>query len=206
MALAFAEIAFTPSVRAQQELGGSGQYSQFLSDTRYGGDRLTGIEREFIEARDGFYQATVSETGWPYVQFRGGQKGFLKALDDQTIAYADVRGNRQYISVGNLTVNDRISLILMDYPQARRLKIWGRVSFVAATDAHKDVLAAASGRVERIAQIHVEAFDWNCPSHIPRRFTAEEAGQELEAAYHENAVLRTEIHALRQKLASGEAR
>ncbi|SEK48527.1 hypothetical protein SAMN05443999_101515 [Roseovarius azorensis] len=203
MPYAFAEIAFTPSVRAAQERGGSGHYAQFLSDLRNGGDRLSGIEREFIEARDGFYQATVSETGWPYVQFRGGQKGFLRALDDQTIAYADVRGNRQYISVGNLAVNDRISLILMDYPQARRLKIWGRVNIVAAGEAHRAVLDSASGRVERIVQIHVEAFDWNCPSHIPRRFTAEEAGQELEAAYHENAVLMAEIHALRQQIAKG---
>lgn len=206
MALAFAEIAFTPTVRALQEQGGSGQYSRFLSPERMGGDRLTEEERAFVEARDGFYQATVSETGWPYVQFRGGPRGFLRVLDDQTIAYADLRGNRQYISMGNLTVNDRISLILMDYAAARRLKIWGRVRIGGPEEAEAAGLGVgARARVERMVSIHVEAFDWNCPSHIPRRLTAEEAGGEWQAQQMENAALRAELAALRQTLAAAQS-
>ena len=126
MAYAFAEIAFTPSVRDQQHKNGSGNYAKFLSDERVGGHELGERERDFIERSDGFYQATVSETGWPYVQFRGGPAGFLQVLGPKTIAYADLRGNRQYISLGNLTEDNRISIIIMDYARAERLKIWGR--------------------------------------------------------------------------------
>ena len=179
MARAFAEIAFTPNVIAKQtEMGSAKAYSNMLlGDTREG-DILSESEASFISGRDGFYQATVSETGWPYVQFRGGPPGFLKVLDEKTIAYADFRGNRQYVSVGNLAANDRISLILMDYPNKRRLKILGRVRFV---DADSDPALVAKvqvpdykGRIERIALIDVEGFDWNCPQHIPQRFTLEE--------------------------------
>lgn len=174
MPYAFAEIAFTPSVRAQQDRLGSGNYANFLSAEREGDNRLSPVEQEFIEGRDGFYQATVSETGWPYVQFRGGPKGFLRVLDDRTIAYADLRGNRQYISLGNLSGNDRVSLILMDYQHARRLKIWGRVAF-------GDAPPASPPGVERLVLIRVEAFDWNCPRHIPRRLTDAEHGGEIES-------------------------
>jgi len=198
MARAFAEIAFTPAVRAAQEqLGSSGSYAKFLSPDRDGGDRLTEIEGSFIAARDGFYQATVSETGWPYVQFRGGPAGFLKVLDEKTIAYADFRGNRQYVSVGNLTRDDRVSLILVDYPNRRRLKIWGRARLVdresdpgLIADLHDETYRA---RPERAVVITVEAFDWNCPQHIPQRFTVQEFDhalaplrQELERLQAEN--------------------
>lgn len=205
MALAFAEIAFTPTVLAQQEQGGSGQYARLLAAERTGGDRLTDDERAFVEARDGFYQATVSETGWPYVQFRGGPRGFLKVLDAQTIAYADLRGNRQYISVGNLEGNDRISLILMDYAAARRLKIWGRVR-IDGPDAAKaaGLVNSPGARIERMVRIHVEAVDWNCPRHIPRRLTAEEAGGAWQALQRENAALRSELSALGEMLAASE--
>ncbi|NCQ24097.1 MAG: pyridoxamine 5'-phosphate oxidase [Rhodobacteraceae bacterium CG17_big_fil_post_rev_8_21_14_2_50_63_15] len=203
MALAFAEIAFTPAVRAQQERGGAGQYARFLSVERTGGDLLGEEERTFVEARDGFYQATVSETGWPYVQFRGGPRGFLRVLDPQTIAYADLRGNRQYISMGNLTVNDRISLILMDYAAARRLKIWGRVRIDGPEAAKAAGLVTTGGaRVERMVRIHVAAFDWNCPSHIPRRLTVEEASGAWQALKRENAALLAEVRALREALAA----
>ena len=179
MARAFAEIAFTPAVRAVQErLGSAAAYDKFLAPMAERGDRLGPEEAAFIAARDGFYQATVSSTGWPYVQFRGGPAGFLKALDERTIAYADFRGNRQYLSSGNLAGDDRISLILMDYANRRRLKIWGRAKLVDITaDA---VLVARlhdpSYRAwpERAVVITVEAFDWNCPQHIPQRLTLEE--------------------------------
>ena len=179
MARAFAEIAFTPSVRAIQEQQGSANaYAKFLSADLDGGDTLSVREASFIAQRDGFYQATVSETGWPYVQFRGGPRGFLKALDGKTLAYADFRGNRQYLSVGNLSQEERIALILMDYPNQRRLKIWGRA--VVTDISHDPELVkqlhdpAYPARPERAITITVEAFDWNCPSHIPQRFTLEE--------------------------------
>lgn len=200
MALAFAEIAFTPAVRQRQDRHGSGRYAALLSDDRQGRRRLGDAERSFIEARDGFYQATVSETGWPYVQFRGGPAGFIRVLDDRTIAYADLRGNRQYISIGNLDGNDRVSLILMDYAGARRLKIWGRaVTF----DSEQIDAGTTDTPAERVVMIHVEAFDWNCPRHIPRRLTAEETTTEIAALRRENQALKAETLALRRAMASG---
>ena len=114
MAKKFAEITFTPSVKAAQSRYGSRERNERFELLDDAGDTLGSREAEFIEARDGFYQATVNEAGWPYVQFRGGPAGFLKVLDERTIGYADFRGNIQYLSVGNLAANDRVSLILMD--------------------------------------------------------------------------------------------
>jgi predicted pyridoxine 5'-phosphate oxidase superfamily flavin-nucleotide-binding protein len=158
---------------------------------------LTEEESEFIEARDGFYQATVSETGWPYVQFRGGPKGFLKVIDSKTIGYADFRGNVQYVSVGNLNSDGRIALILMDYPNRRRLKIWGSARVVHESD-EPAVLAALriegyKARVERAVIITVAAFDWNCPQHITPRFTE----AEVQAAI---APLMAELESLRARV------
>ncbi len=200
MPYAFASIAFTPTVLAEQQRNGAGQYARFLDADRSGGDILGPEERSFIEARDGFYQATVSETGWPYVQFRGGAPGFVKAVDETTIAYADLRGNRQYLSTGNLRQNDRISLILMDYPNARRLKIWGRVELQEVSNGAQEALSPLLRGVaaERIVTIKVEAFDWNCPRHIPQRLTAQEAGNEITALRETNAALQAEIRALRK--------
>jgi predicted pyridoxine 5'-phosphate oxidase superfamily flavin-nucleotide-binding protein len=194
MASRFAEIAFTPAVKAQQTAHGSrASYAKFESGPER--NHLLGPEESaFIEARDGFYLASVSETGWPYVQFRGGAKGFLNVLDAKTIAYADFRGNRQYISVGNLTADNRISLILMDYPNRRRLKILGRVRIVEAAD---DPVLVASLHVpgykahpERAVLIDVEGFDWNCAQHIPQRLTLEELEAHLAPLREELARLR----------------
>lgn len=195
MALAFADISFTPSVRDQQDRNGSGMYAKFLSPDRNGGDILTDHERQFIEARDGFYQATVSETGWPYVQFRGGPAGFLQVLDAKTIIYADLRGNRQYISLGNLTVNTKVSLILMDYARAQRLKVWGHVDVITPESSEWQALQtdAIPHKAERLIRITVDAFDWNCPQHIPHRLTAEEAGGELLALRDENQHLKAQL-------------
>ncbi len=208
MARAFAEIAFTPAVRALQKKGGSDTaYDPFLDPGAEARDRLGEAEAGFISLRDGFYQASVGETGWPYVQFRGGPRGFLKVLDERTVAYADFRGNRQYLSVGNLATDDRVSLILMDYPNRARLKLWGRAR---VTDKAEDPallarLADPGYRAlpERAVVIVVEAFDWNCPSHIPRRFTLDELEPHL-------APLRAEVERLavenaRLKAASGMA-
>lgn len=195
MARAFAEIAFTPAVRAAQEKQGSAaSYAKFLSAEAEGGDQLTAAEAAFIAERDSFFQATVSETGWPYVQFRGGPVGFLKVLDDKTVAYADFRGNRQYVSVGNLSRDERMSLILLDYPNRRRLKIWGRARIVDR-DSDPDLITRLHdnnhrARPERAVVITIEAYDWNCPQHIPQRFTIAELDHQL-------APLREELERLR---------
>jgi uncharacterized protein len=199
MAYAFADIAFTPAVRDQQDRLGAGAYAKFLSAERDGGATLGERETEFIQARDGFYQASVSETGWPYVQFRGGPGGFLQVLNDRTIAYADLRGNRQYISLGNLSVNNRVSLILVDYLRAERLKIWGHVKAVEPTAAEWLALPAdlRPEGAERLICISIDAFDWNCPRNIPRRYTTGEAVQEIDDLTRENAKLRAELSAVR---------
>ncbi len=207
MARSFAEIAFTPAVRNVQEAQGSAAaYAKFLSPDAERGDRLTERESAFIAERDGFYQATVSETGWPYVQFRGGPAGFLKVLDDHTIAYADFRGNRQYINTGNLTGDDRISLILVDYPNRRRVKIWGRARLVdiAENPAFVERLHDSnySAQPERAVVITIDAFDWNCPQHIPQRFTLEELGDILAPIHEELASVRAENARLKTVLAT----
>jgi predicted pyridoxine 5'-phosphate oxidase superfamily flavin-nucleotide-binding protein len=146
----------------------------------------------------------VSETGWPYVQFRGGPAGFLKVIDDQLLGYADFRGNRQYLTVGNVQANDRVSLFLMDYAHQRRLKIFGRMRIVdaRADAAHAERLAVPgyTGRVERAALITIEAFDWNCPQHITPRFTQAELEGALRPVRDELAALRMENERLRRQL------
>jgi uncharacterized protein len=173
----FAELAFTPKVKAAQEKYGSRRaYSRMdVGDDHHG--VLGPNEAGFIAARDSFYMATVSETGWPYIQHRGGPVGFMRVLDGKTIGFADFRGNRQYVSVGNLQTEDRVSLFLMDYPNRARLKILGRARLVDAND--HEILRRLSmpeynGQVERGLLISVEAFDWNCPQHITPRFTLAE--------------------------------
>ncbi len=205
MARAFAEIAFTPDVRNIQERQGSAHaYAKFLTPEAAPGDRIGDVEAAFIGARDGFYQATVAETGWPYVQFRGGPAGFLKVLDPATLAYADFRGNRQYLSVGNLTGNDRVSLFLMDYPNRRRLKIWGRAKIVDIAD-DPDLVASLHdetyrARPERAVIVSVTTMDWNCPQHIPQRLTAEELEPHLAPLREELARLAAENETLQAAL------
>jgi predicted pyridoxine 5'-phosphate oxidase superfamily flavin-nucleotide-binding protein len=144
-------------------------------------DRLTLDEREFIALRDGFYLASVSDTGWPYVQFRGGPPGFVHTPDPHTLAWADFRGNRQYISTGNISHDDRVALFFMDYPNRTRLKLFGRASIVDTRD-HPELSAplAVSGYravVERAVTVTVVSYDWNCPQHITPRFTLDELHQ-----------------------------
>lgn len=202
MSRSFAEIAFTPTVLAEQEKNGSAEhYAGFLDPEEASGNRIGPAEEQFIRERDGFYQATVSSNGWPYVQFRGGPKGFLRVLDDQTIAYADYRGNRQYLSTGNLRDDDRVAMILMDYPNRRRLKVWGRAKLVGAKD---DPLLLTKVKdpdyralPERVVVISIEALDWNCPQHIPQRLTVEELQEELKPIQMELARLRAENEELK---------
>ena len=141
-------------------------------------DRLTAREINFLEARDSFYMASVTEEGWPYLQHRGGPKGFLKALSERQIGFVDFRGNRQFMSAGNLTANSRVSLILVDYPARRRLKIAGHARFLRLSEAPDIVAKLALPGTENEAQgamvIDVTAFDWNCPKYITPRWTADE--------------------------------
>jgi uncharacterized protein len=208
MAHAFSNLMFTPAVRAEQEKQGSAKaYARFLGPEANPMDRFGVDEADFISARDGFYQASVSESGWPYVQFRGGAPGFLQVLDEKTLAYADFRGNRQYVSRGNLGMDNRLSMILMDYPNRRRLKVLGKVSFVAVEDDPDLVqslcIEGYRGRAERAVIITLQAFDWNCPQHIPQRFTAKEFAPVMETLTHENAVLAKENARLQAILAAG---
>jgi hypothetical protein len=175
----FAEIAFTPAVKEEQERHGSRRQYQRVEEQGEPGDRLGPHERAFIQARDGFYMSTISETGWPYIQYRGGPKGFLKILDDRTLGFADLGGNMQYISTGNLKLNDRVALFLMDYPHQRRLKILGHVQVYEGDSQAKKWIDRLktderNSRPERAYVIRVAAFDWNCPQHITQRFTIEE--------------------------------
>jgi hypothetical protein len=144
------------------------------------------MEIEFIAERDSLYQGTVGESGWPYVQHRGGPPGFLKVLDERTLGYADFSGNRQYLSVGNIAGDDRVSLFLMDYAQQRRLKIWGRARFVDES-LEPDLIARLESpdyraRVERGVVIHIEAYDWNCPKYITPRYTKAQVDELLKSA------------------------
>jgi predicted pyridoxine 5'-phosphate oxidase superfamily flavin-nucleotide-binding protein len=177
----FGEIAFTDTVkRIQEQMGSRGAYAQ-----REGGEAmnvaLSAREAAFIGARDSFYMGSVGETGWPYVQHRGGPAGFVRVLDEKTLGFADFRGNRQYVSVGNVTTDNRVSLFFMDYPNKARLKIFGRAKLIGAEDAEtlaKLEVPDYRARVERGFLIDVEAFDWNCPQHITQRYTL----AEVEAA------------------------
>jgi len=176
----FTQFAFTDSVKNVQERYGSrNAYARMeTSGDQY---QLTEREAEFIQSRDSFYMATVGENGWPYVQFRGGPTGFLKIIDDTTLGYADFRGNRQYISTGNLEVQNRAALILMDYANQRRLKIWTEVTITEASDDPQLLelleMPDYKARIERAVLLKVQAFDWNCPQHITPRYTAGEIEQ-----------------------------
>jgi predicted pyridoxine 5'-phosphate oxidase superfamily flavin-nucleotide-binding protein len=203
------EIASTPSVKAARAHYGSAVQYARLDGTldRTGSvrnDRLGQAESDFISGRDGFYLASVSETGWPYVQYRGGPAGFLRVVDDRILGFSDFRGNRQYVTAGNVAENDRVSLFLMDYAHQRRLKIFGHLRMI---DASADPELAASlavpdyaTRSERTALIRVEAFDWNCPQHITPRFTHEELEQALATVREEIESLHAENQRLRQLL------
>ena len=203
MSRAFSDISFTESVKRVQAQYGSRESNQRFEHSEDAQNALTESEALFISARDSFYQASVSETGWPYVQHRGGAAGFLKVLNNKTIGYADFRGNRQYISVGNLSSDNRISLILMDYAHRQRLKIWGRVEIVDPADAPETIskleVATYRGRIERGIIIHVEAYDWNCPQHITPRFTEAEIAAYAQPLHEKIAALTAELEKLKEK-------
>ena len=199
----FAELAFTPLVKEQQLLHGSRQAYARVEQFGDPGDRLGAQEQEFIRERDGFYMGSVTESGWPYIQFRGGPKGFLRVLDEQTLGFADLRGTKQYISVGNLEHDDRVALFLMDYPNASRLKILGHAKVHEGDAEARKLLeslhvAEEKVPVERAVVIYVEAFDWNCPQHITPRYTQEELAPMLEPMRRRLEELEAENKRLRE--------
>jgi predicted pyridoxine 5'-phosphate oxidase superfamily flavin-nucleotide-binding protein len=208
MSYGFLDIASTPSVKAAQAANGSGDYwESFKGERRF--DRFTQEEADFIASRDSFYMASVAETGWPYIQHRGGPPGFLRQIDDRTLAFADYRGNRQYISLGNVAADERVALILMDYPGRRRLKVYARAEVVSLDErpelASRLEVRGFRAKAERTILLHLEAFDWNCPQHITPRFTQEEVAmavrpvvqrlEALEALEAENAALNARLTA-----------
>lgn len=169
----FAELAFTDTVKTLQEADGSrASYARMEGGDEDYNNALTDREAAFIAARDSFYIATVGETGWPYMQHRGGPAGFLKVIDERTLAFPDFSGNRQFVSAGNLVTEDRASLFLMDYPNRKRLKLLGRVARTDdATILDRIAIRDHDLPVERAFIVRIEAFDWNCPKYITPRFT-----------------------------------
>jgi uncharacterized protein len=204
--MSFGTLAFTPVVKKLQERFGSRRQYERMEKSGDSHAHLTPFETEFLEQRDSFYWATIGSTGWPYVQHRGGPPGFLKVIDDHTLALADYRGNKQYISTGNLLTDDRVSMILVDYPRQARLKILGHVEIFegdSAADWIKRVrLPGDNSVIERVFVIHVEAYDWNCPQHITPRYTAEEIREGMQDVEKRIADLEQENAALRKQLQS----
>jgi len=208
MGYTYGSLVFTPVVKALQERHGSRRQYAKRETSGLPDHGLGPNEIDFLGEADSFYMASVGATGWPYVQHRGGPKGFLKAIDEHTVAFADFRGNKQFISTGNLTTDDRVALILVDYPRQARLKILGHVKILEGAAAqdwiqklHDPSYGAA---VERVFLIHVDAFDWNCQQHITPRFTEEQIRESLsqiedrmQALENENQQLRAEIARLK---------
>jgi len=170
------DIAFTPAVKRAQERRGSRETYAKMEQRGGWQNKVTPELAEFIAERDSFYLATASPDGQPYIQHRGGPKGFLKVLDQQTLAFADFVGNAQYISIGNLDENNKAFLFLMDYPNRRRIKIWGTAQVVEDDDELLTRLVDADyrGKPARAFLLQVEAWDVNCPQHIKPRWTEEE--------------------------------
>lgn len=204
--MSFGALVFTPAVKALQASHGSRRQYARMERSEASRQRLGPSEIEFIGTRDSFYWATTGSTGWPYVQHRGGLPGFLTVVDDTTLALADYRGNKQFISAGNLLTDSRVAMIMVDYPAQARLKILGRVDVFAGSQADEWLprvrITGDAAVIERVFVVHVEAYDWNCPQHITPRYTTaqiqqaidplEERLRELEA---ENARLRRDCGA-----------
>ncbi|MFV0128554.1 pyridoxamine 5'-phosphate oxidase family protein [Streptomyces sp. HMX112] len=179
----YGQLLFTPPVQHHQREHGSRPNYAAMTAGPADADRLTASEAEFAATRTSFYLASTGSTGWPYVQHRGGPEGFLRVLDDRTLAFADYRGNKQYITTGNLDTDNRVSLFLMDYPTRTRLKILGRARTAGVEqwpDSAGDLVPGGyRATVERVVLIDVEAYDWNCPQHIQPRYTPAELEEAL---------------------------
>ena len=198
MADKFHEIVFTDSVRkAQAHYYGQSQRIEGAPER----DALTEDETNFIQSRDSFYMATVSENGWPYLQHRGGKPGFLRVINPTSLAFADYKGNRQLLTTGNLAVTDRVTLFLMDYPQRTRLKILGHARVEGARQHPELVTQLAEPEVQRVVErlffISVVSFDWNCPQYITPRYTAAEVEVAVAPLKQRIAELEAELKKVR---------
>lgn len=198
----YANLAFTDAIKKIQEEQGSREAYERM-ERKSSKDGFTEVEQKFIGERDSFYMATIGENGFPYIQFRGGPRGFLKVLDEQTLAFIDFRGNMQYISVGNLQTNNKVALILLDYPNRTRLKIYAEASIVGLNEQPELIaklqLENYEYRPARALVLNVKAFDWNCPQHITPRYTAEEIESALEPQRAFIRQLEAQIQALQAK-------
>lgn len=178
MATKYLDLSFTDSVcRVQKQYYGRAGKIAGAPER----DPLGQAEAEFITARDSFYLGSISESGWPYIQHRGGPSGFLRVINETTLAFADYKGNRQLLTTGNVSVNDRVALFLMDYKNRERLKILGHAR-VEDSHAHHELIEQITdpkmrSAVERLVFIDVESFDWNCPKYITPRYSAEEVNE-----------------------------
>jgi predicted pyridoxine 5'-phosphate oxidase superfamily flavin-nucleotide-binding protein len=207
--MSFGSLVFTPLVKKLQEKYGSRRQYERMENLGAAQNRLTEFETEFVAERDSFYMATTGATGWPYVQHRGGIKGFLKVIDDRTLAFGDLRGNKQYISTGNLLTDDRVAIIMIDYPRQARLKILGRIETLEGEKAEgwldKVRMRGEKTPIERVFVIHVEAYDWNCPQHITPRYSVEELRDGMKDVEKRMQALEQENDSLRKQLAAVQA-
>ncbi len=199
MAKNFAAIAYSAEVKKMQEkLGSRAAYARMEKDTYT--DGLTDNEIYFIAQRDSFYMASNGESGFPYIQHRGGPKGFLKVLDAKRIGFIDFKGNMQYITVGNLATNNNVAIIMVDYPSRARLKIFAKAEIVELKDnsALYDLLDLSNYKFkpERMMVLNIEAYDWNCPQHITPRYTAEEIEEAFAPQRNRITELEAEIKRL----------
>ncbi len=202
MAKNFGAIAYSTAVKEMQEkLGSRATYARVERDTYI--DGLTENEVDFIAQRDSFYMASIGEKGFPYIQHRGGPKGFLKVLDAKRLGFIDFKGNMQYITVGNMATNNNVALILVDYPARARLKIFAKASIIELKDDPSLLellnLTAYKFRPERMMLLDIEAYDWNCPQHITPRYTVEDIETAFAPQREYIAKLEAEIKELKAK-------
>lgn len=198
----FTSLAFTDEIKSLQEKYGS-RRSYERMEMRTPSDGLSDNERNFISERDSFYMASIGENGFPYIQHRGGPKGFVKVIDKNTIGFIDFSGNKQFITVGNLATHANVSLFMMDYPAQARLKIYAKAEIIELND-RPDLMEILSldeypAKAERIILLHIEAFDWNCPQHISPRFTIEEFEEMLAPQREYVSKLELELRELKMK-------
>lgn len=202
MAKNFAAIAFSESVKALQEKHGSRKNYERMEKLQVI-DGLSENEIAFIEDRDSFYMATIGEKNFPYIQHRGGPKGFLKVLNNKRLGFIDFTGNKQYISVGNLETNNNVALIMVDYPARARLKIFAKATIVELDDnpelLAKLDLSEYKFRPERMMILDIEAYDWNCPQHITPRYTVSEIEEAFAPQHNHIAKLEAEIKTLKNR-------
>jgi len=200
----YQKLAFTDAIKKLQEENGSRSAYENM-EKRSIVDGLTENEIGFISERDSFYMASYGENEYPYIQHRGGPAGFIKVIDDKTIGIVDFSGNRQYISLGNISNNNKVALFLMSYPQRARLKIYAHAKVVELKDNEElyNQLKPSDYkfRPERMLVFEIQAYDWNCPQHITPRFTKEDVEMAFQPQKEYIAKLENTIRELEEKLA-----